>query len=83
MELSIKDRDRPGQKVTLECWIARMTRMVATSDLDDMDAALFEVRDDLRRQINDAKTKSEPRNSRQHRTSIADSVHDDGEPAGA
>jgi len=67
MELSIKDRNRHGQKVTLECWIARMPRLVATSFLDDVDSALNEVRDDLRRQINDAKTKSEPRNSRQHR----------------
>ena len=70
MELSIKDRDRPGQKVTLECWIARMTRLVATSHLTDFDAALIEVRDDLRRQINDAKTKSEPRNSRQRRETM-------------
>ena len=67
MELSIKDRDRHGQKITLECWIARMTRLVATSSLADVDSALNEVRDDLRRQINDAKTKSEPRNNRQHR----------------
>lgn len=70
MELSIKDRDRPGQKVTLECWIARMPRFVATSHLDDFDAALIEVRDDMRRQINDAKTKSEPRNSRQGRETV-------------
>ncbi len=67
MELSIKDRDRHGQKVTLECWIARTTRLVATSFLDDVNSALDEVRDDLRRQINDAKTKSEPRNNRRHR----------------
>lgn len=70
MELSIKDRDRPGQKVTLECWIARMTRMVATSHLTDLEAALTEVRDDLRRQINDATTKSEPRNSRRRRETM-------------
>lgn len=67
MELSIKDRGRPGQKVTLECWIARMSRIVATSHLADVDAALTEVRDDLRRQINDATTKTEPRNSRRRR----------------
>ncbi len=70
MELSIKDRERPGQKVTLECWIARMPRFVATSHLADFDDALIEVRDDLRRQINDAKTKSEPRNSRKRRSTI-------------
>ncbi len=77
MELSIKDRDHPGQKVTLECWIARMTRLVATSFLEDVHAALNEVRDDLRRQINDAKTKSEPRNSRQHRDTP---LRGEGEP---
>lgn len=81
MELSINDRDRPGQKVTLECWIARMTRMVATSHLNDLDAALIEVRDDLRRQINDAKTKTEPRNSRQRRATIPNPIDDGGIPS--
>lgn len=39
-------------------------------DIDDGDAALIEVRDDLRRQINDATTRTAPRNSRQRRTTI-------------
>lgn len=82
MELSIKDRGQPGQKVTLECWIARMTRVVATSHHDDLDAALIEVRDDLRRQINDAKTKTEPRNRRQRRETIASPSHDRGTQSG-
>jgi ribosome-associated translation inhibitor RaiA len=81
MELSIKDRDRAGQKVTLECWIARRARIVATSYLPDHEAALNEVRDDLRRQINDATTKSEPRNNRQRRESMRRSSDDGaGEP---
>lgn len=68
MELSIKDRDRPGQKLTLECWIAGRSRLVATSEQRQLSLALTEVRDDLRRQLNDAKTRTEPRNNRQLRT---------------
>jgi hypothetical protein len=67
LELSVKDRDRPGQRVTLECWIAGHTRLVATSEERQLPAALSEVRD-LRRQLNDAKTRSEPRNNRHLRT---------------
>lgn len=80
MELSIKDRERPGQKVTLECWIARMTRMVATSHHDDLDAALTEVRDDLRRQVNDATTMTEPRNNRQRRATLPTQPRDGDRP---
>lgn len=68
MELSVKDRDRPGQKVTLECWIAGQSRLVATSDEPQLSTALTEVRDGLRRQLNDAKTRTEPRNNRHLRT---------------
>ena len=68
MELSVKDRDRSGQKVTLECWIAGRPRLVATSEERQMSVALTEVRDDLRRQLNDAKTRTEPRNNRHLRT---------------
>jgi ribosome-associated translation inhibitor RaiA len=67
LELSVKERDGADQKVTLECWLARHERMVATSSHAELDRALIEVRDDLRRLINDAKTRSEPRNRRQLR----------------
>jgi len=80
MELSVKDRDRRGQQVTLECWISGRTRLVATSSHRGLQAALVEVRDDLRRQINDAKTRTEPRNSRQRRETITAPDHPTGEP---
>ena len=54
LELSIKDRGRPGQKVTLECWIAGQTRVVATSSRQQLSGALTEVRDEVRRQLSDA-----------------------------
>ncbi len=50
--------------MTLECWIAGRSRLVATSSLRRLPAALAEVRDDLRRQLDDAKTRTEPRNNR-------------------
>ena len=68
MELSVKDRGRPGQKLTLECWIAGHNRLVATSFHRQLPAALTEVREDLRRQLNDAKTRAEPRNNRHLRS---------------
>lgn len=67
LQLSVKERDTPSQRTTLEAWIARQPRLVATSSLADLDAALVEVRDDLIRQITDAKNRSEPRNNRLRR----------------
>ena len=62
LELSVKDRERSGQRVTLECWIPRRGHFVATSADRDLWKAITEVRQDLRRQLNDAKTRTEPRN---------------------
>ena len=64
LEVSVKDREAPGQKVTLECWIAGRQKVVTTSSEEDLHAALHDVRDDLRRKLNDAKTKQEPRHNR-------------------
>ena len=64
LEVSVKDREAPGQKVTLECWIAGRQKVVTTSSEEDLHAALHDVRDDLRRKLNDAKTKQEPRRNR-------------------
>ncbi|MDG4763035.1 HPF/RaiA family ribosome-associated protein [Solwaraspora sp. WMMD406] len=64
LELSVKDRAARGQKVTLECWIAGWPKIVTTSGEEDLRAALNDVRDDLRRRLNDAKTRQEPRNNR-------------------
>ena len=64
LEVSVKDREAPGQKVTLECWIAGRQKIVTTSAEDDLHAALNDVRDDMRRKLNDSKSKQEPRNNR-------------------
>jgi ribosome-associated translation inhibitor RaiA len=64
LEVSVKDRAARGQKVTLECWIAGRQKIVTTSSEEDLHAALNDVRDDLRRQLNDAKTRQEPRHNR-------------------
>ncbi|GIJ27555.1 hypothetical protein Vqi01_27170 [Micromonospora qiuiae] len=64
LELSIKDREAKGQRVTLECRIAGWPKIVTTSSEEDLRAALNGVRDDLRRKLNDAKTRKEPRNNK-------------------
>jgi ribosome-associated translation inhibitor RaiA len=64
LELSVKDRDTRKQRLVLEAKVPRWQPLVATSKEVDMDDALAEVRDDLLRQINDQKTRNEPRNNR-------------------
>ncbi|MDQ6910273.1 MAG: HPF/RaiA family ribosome-associated protein, partial [Actinomycetota bacterium] len=70
MQLTVKERDQPGQHTTLEAWITGMPHLVATSSRADLDAALGEVRDDLVRQITDAKNRGEPRNNRALRDTL-------------
>src|SRR3954467_12306529 len=69
LEVSVKDREARGQKVTLECWISGRQKIVTTSTEEDLHAALNDVRDDLRRRLNDAKTRQEPRHNRHLRDS--------------
>jgi ribosome-associated translation inhibitor RaiA len=69
LEISVKDRAAKGQKVTLECWIAGRQKIVTTSSEEDLHAALNDVRDDLRRRLNDSKNKQEPRHNRHLRES--------------
>lgn len=66
LEISLKDRRGVEQRVTLECWINRSPRLhlVATSSKRDLPAALSEVRDELVRQVDEAKTRTEPRSNR-------------------
>ncbi|MER7440466.1 HPF/RaiA family ribosome-associated protein [Micromonospora avicenniae] len=64
LEVSVKDRNARGQKVTLECWIAGRQKIVTTSAEEDLRAALNDARDDLRRRLNDAKTRQEPRHNK-------------------
>lgn len=74
LEVSVKDRGARGQKVTLECWIAGQQKIVTTSAEEDLHDALNDVRDDLRRRLNDAKTRQEPRNNRHLRESTITDV---------
>ncbi|MEV6495626.1 HPF/RaiA family ribosome-associated protein [Actinoplanes sp. NPDC051633] len=76
LEVSVKDRQARGQKVTLECWIAGRQKIVTTSSEEDLKAALHDVRDDLRRRLNDSKTKQEPRHNKHLRE------HGEPEPEG-
>jgi hypothetical protein len=64
LQLTVKERGTPSQRTTLEAWIDRRQRLVATSTHIGFDDAIAEVRDDLIRQITDAKTRTEPRNNR-------------------
>jgi ribosome-associated translation inhibitor RaiA len=73
LEINLKDRNGAGQQVTLECWIRRSPRLhlVATSSAADLATAINEVRTELIRQVDDAKTRTEPRNNRALRTTPA------------
>ena len=67
LELTVKELDTPSQRTTLRAKIARRPRLVATSTRTGLDPALAEVRDDLIRQLTDAKNRTEPRQNRQRR----------------
>jgi ribosome-associated translation inhibitor RaiA len=68
LQLTIKERDTPSQRTTLEAWIAGQPRLVATSAESHLGSALSEVRDDLVRQLTDAKNRTEPRHNRHYRS---------------
>jgi ribosome-associated translation inhibitor RaiA len=82
LEVSVKDRESRGQKVTLECWISGREKIVTTSHEEDLHAAIMDVRDDLRRRLNDAKTRQEPRNNR-HLRAVAAPEPGEAEPGEA
>lgn len=67
LTLTVKERDQPSQHTTLEARIARRPRLVATSTHTDLESALIEVRDDMIRQLTDAKNRTEPRQNRKRR----------------
>jgi len=54
LHLTVKNREQPGQKVTLEAWLPKFGHFAATSTQVDLRAALMDVREDLWRQIDDA-----------------------------
>jgi ribosome-associated translation inhibitor RaiA len=64
LDLYVKERSQPSQHVTFEAKIARWPALVATTTDADLDRALLHVRDELIRQITDAKSRREPRHDR-------------------
>ena len=70
LELSVKDREAAGQRVTLEAWVVGKDRLVATSDEPDLRAALNDVGADLLRQFTKARERRTPKANRQRRDSI-------------
>lgn len=70
LELSVKDRDLPGMKTTLEARVHGMPKMVAVSDEARFTDALQDVSGDMLRQVNDHQRQSEPRNNRARRETI-------------
>ena len=70
IDLHINDRDTPSQNVTLGVQIGGVNKdFVARSTAADLGRALNEVRDEMIRQISDAKNRSEPRHNKHLRES--------------
>jgi ribosome-associated translation inhibitor RaiA len=67
LEVSLKDTEGPDQKLTLQAWLAGRAHLVATSHERDLDHALAEVRRDLIRQIEEERSRREPRKRRKTR----------------
>ncbi|MCA0322883.1 MAG: hypothetical protein M9923_11170, partial [Phycicoccus sp.] len=70
MELSVKDREPPGQVVTLEAQAPGKNKLVATSTEADLRAALNDVGDDLRRLLTKARDHTTPKGNRATRDTI-------------
>ncbi len=70
LRLNVKERGTPSQRTSLEAHIAGQNPIIATSSEADLQMALGEVRDDMIRQITDAKNRSEPRNNRSLRETL-------------
>lgn len=64
LDLFVKDRETPNQHVTLKATIAHWPILVATADDEDLERALFHVRDEMVRLVSDEKEKRNPRNDR-------------------
>jgi ribosome-associated translation inhibitor RaiA len=60
LEISVKDRRGPEQKVTFEAWLPKRPPLVAHSTARDLDQAVIEVRKELIRQIEDDKARHRP-----------------------
>ena len=70
LRLNVNERGTPSQRTILEARIAGQPSIIATSDDADLQVALGEVRDEMIRQITDAKNRSEPRHNHALRESL-------------
>ncbi|SFO76179.1 hypothetical protein SAMN05660464_1035 [Geodermatophilus dictyosporus] len=70
LEVSLKGRGSPGQRLTLECWIPGRPRLVASSAQRHLDEAVRRVCEGLRRQLDDTATRREPRSNRRLRRTL-------------
>ena len=59
LELSVNERDSNSQRTVLSCWIAGVPKIVGTSTEADLEKAVVEVRNDVRRQVNRWVTRKE------------------------
>ena len=67
IDLHINERDTKSQHVTLDLQIGGFDSFVATDASTDLGRALNHVRDEVIRQLTDAKNRTEPRNNRRLR----------------
>ena len=64
--LTVKERETPSQRTTLEATIANWPRLVATSVHAGLDEALADVGGELVRQLTEVKTRREPAHRHHH-----------------
>ena len=67
LDLHVNERDTPSQHITLDVQIGGFKPFVAKSSASSLNHGLNEVRDEMIRQLTDAKTRREPRNNRKLR----------------
>jgi ribosome-associated translation inhibitor RaiA len=67
LEISVKNRGGPEQKVTLEAWLPHWPSLLATSTDRELDHAWIEVRKEMIRQIEDEKAKRQQHKARTSR----------------
>ena len=67
LDLHVNERDTPSQHITLDVQIGGFKPFVAKSSSSSLLHGLNEVRDEMIRQLTDAKTRTEPRNNRKLR----------------
>lgn len=70
IDLHVNDRDTPSQHITLDVQIGGFKPFISSSSESTLTAGLNEVRDDMIRQLTDAKDRTEPRNNRRLRESV-------------